>query len=295
MIVMTTLIAIALLIDAPHLPIASDVFNYITHSHLEHQSAILTPNPAGLPVWPLLFVTITCGAISGFHSTQAPIIARCLTNEKYVRPVYFGAMMSEGLVACVWALAGIAAFPGGYAELKAILDMGGPGMVVNEVASSYLGVMGGIMAIISVAVFPITSGDTAFRSLRLTIVDAFNIPQSMRNRILLATPILFVAYLMTFVDFSLIWRYFAFSNMLLSTSVLWLATKYLFDRGAFHWIASLPAVGGTSVTLSYILTANIGFGLSPELTKPAGVVIGIVALIALIVVDRKARTSTSLA
>ncbi|WP_252180104.1 carbon starvation CstA family protein [Endozoicomonas sp. 4G] len=289
MIVMTTLIAIALLIDAPHLPVASDFFIYITHSHLEHQSAILTPNLPGLPVWPLLFITITCGAISGFHSTQAPIMARCLTNEKYVRPVYYGAMMSEGLVACVWALAGIAAFPGGYAELKAILDMGGPGMVVNEIASSYLGVLGGIMAIIAVAIFPITSGDTAFRSLRLTIVDAFNIPQSVRNRILLATPILAIAYLITFVDFSLIWRYFAFSNMLLSTSVLWLATKYLFDRGALHWVVSLPAVVGTSITLSYILTASIGFGLSPEWTKPVGVVIGVSALTILILMDKRRK------
>ncbi len=293
MIVMTTLIAIALLMDAPHLPIASDFFSYITHSHMEHQSEILTPNQDGLPVWPLLFVTITCGAISGFHSTQAPIMARCLTNEKYVRPVYYGAMMSEGLVACVWALAGIAAFPGGYAELKSILDLGGPGMVVNEVASTYLGVLGGIMAIIAVAIFPITSGDTAFRSLRLTIVDAFDIPQSMRNRILLATPILCIAFLMTFVNFSLIWRYFAFSNMLLSTSVLWLATKYLFDRKAFHWIASIPAIGGTSVTLSYILTASIGFGLPQELTKPAGVVIALVSLIALMVADRKSKAHTA--
>ena len=127
-------------------------------------TGLLEPNPDGLPVWPLLFMTITCGAISGFHSTQAPIMARCLTNEKYVRPVYYGAMMSEGMVACVWALAGIAAFPGGYAELQELLNQGGPGLVVNHVATSYLGVFGGIMAIVSVAIFPITSGDTAFRS-----------------------------------------------------------------------------------------------------------------------------------
>jgi len=149
-------------------------------------------------------------------------------------------MVCEGIVGCVWALAGIAAFPEGYAGLKVLLDQGGPGLVVNHVANSYLGVFGGIMAIVAVAVFPITSGDTAFRSLRLTVVDAFNIPQSLRNRLLLAVPILTIAYFMTKLDFSLIWRYFAFSNMLLSTSVLWLATKYLFDRGTFHWIASIP-------------------------------------------------------
>ncbi|MGL5336050.1 MAG: carbon starvation CstA family protein, partial [Enterovibrio sp.] len=266
-----------------------DFMAYFDHHHYSEE--LLKPNPNGLPVWPLLFVTITCGAISGFHSTQAPIMARCLTNEKYVRPVYFGAMMSEGVVACVWALAGISAFPGGYIELKQILDQGGPGLVVNQIATSYLGVLGGVMAIIAVAVFPITSGDTAFRSLRLTIVDAFSIPQSMRNRLLLSIPILGIAYLMTKIDFTLIWRYFAFSNMLLSTSVLWLGTKYLFDRKAFHWVVSLPAIAGTAVTVSYILTAGIGLGLSQEFSQPIGIAVGAACLVALIIVDKRHKTA----
>ena len=287
MIVMTSMIAIALLVDAPHLPIAGDFFAYFT---TEHSHDFLAPNPDGLPVWPLLFITTTCGAISGFHSTQAPIIARCLTNEKYVRPVYYGAMVCEGAVACVWALAGIAAFPEGYAGLKAMLDVGGPGLVVNHIANSYLGVFGGIMAIIAVAVFPITSGDTAFRSLRLTIVDAFNIPQSMRNRLLLAVPILTIAYFMTKLDFTIIWRYFAFSNMLLSTSVLWLATKYLFDRGTFHWIASIPAVLTTGITTSYIMTAAIGFNLSADLGRPIGVVVVVIGLALLVFMHNKHKS-----
>jgi len=285
MIVMTTLIAISLLFNAPNLPVMGDFLGYFDHDHFNHD--FLKPNPDGAPVWPLLFVTITCGAISGFHSTQAPIMARCLTNEKYVRPVYYGAMISEGIVGCVWALAGIAAFPEGYVGLKAMLDLGGPGLVVNHIATSYLGVFGGIMAIIAVAIFPITSGDTAFRSLRLTIVDAFNIPQSMRNRILLAVPILVIAYFMTKIDFSLIWRYFAFSNMLLSTSVLWLATKYLFDRGTFHWIVSIPAVIGTSVTISYIMTAGIGFNLPQEYSQYIGVVSALILFTTLIVFHTK--------
>ncbi|KXI30565.1 carbon starvation CstA family protein [Paraglaciecola hydrolytica] len=287
MIVMTSMIAIALLMDAPHLPIAGD---FLAYFEADHAHDFLAPNPDGLPTWPLLFITITCGAISGFHSTQAPIIARCLTNEKYVRPVYYGAMMCEGIVACVWALAGIAAFPEGYAGLKAMLAQGGPGLVVNHIASSYLGVLGGIMAIIAVAVFPITSGDTAFRSLRLTLVDAFNIPQSVRNRLLLAVPILTIAYFMTKLDFTLIWRYFAFSNMLLSTSVLWLATKYLFDKGTFHWITSIPAVIATAVTLSYIMTAAIGFNLSSDWGKPIGAAVGVIGLILLVFVHKKHKT-----
>lgn len=290
MIIMTSLIAIALLMDAPHLPIATD---FLAYFEADHAHDFLTPNPDGLPTWPLLFITITCGAISGFHSTQAPIIARCLTNEKYVRPVYYGAMMCEGIVACVWALAGIAAFPDGYEGLKAMLDQGGPGLVVNHIASSYLGVFGGIMAIIAVAVFPITSGDTAFRSLRLTVVDAFNIPQSLRNRVLLAVPILAIAYFMTKLDFTVIWRYFAFSNMLLSTSVLWLATKYLFDRGSFHWITSVPAVIATAVTISYIMTAAIGLNLSSDLGKPIGAIVAVVGLILLVVFHYKHNAETT--
>ncbi|WP_337881562.1 carbon starvation CstA family protein [Rheinheimera sp.] len=291
MILMTTLIAGALLLEAPHLPQVQDLFAYFTHSHQEHE--LLQPNPDGLPVWPLLFLTITCGAISGFHSTQSPIIARCLTNEKYARPVFYGAMMCEGIVACVWALAGISAFPGGYVELKAMLDQGGPGLVVNHISTSYLGVLGGVMAVLAVAAFPITSGDTAFRALRLTIVDAFAIPQSVRNRLLLAVPILFVAYLMTLLDFSLIWRYFAFSNMLLSTSVLWLATKYLFDRGTFHWIASIPAVIGTAITVAYIATAPIGFALPAHYSKAIGAAVALISLIALVLAHQKYRLKTA--
>ncbi|MFD1008069.1 carbon starvation CstA family protein [Oceanisphaera ostreae] len=284
MIVMTTLIAGALLLEAPHLPQFGDAFAYFdSHSHED----LLTPNPDGLPVWPLLFLTITCGAISGFHSTQSPMIARCLTNEKYARPVFYGAMMCEGIVACVWALAGIAAFPGGYIELKAMLAQGGPGLVVNHIATSYLGVVGGVMAILAVAVFPITSGDTAFRSLRLTIMDAFKISQTTLNRLALAAPLLGIAYLMTFLDFALIWRYFAFSNMLLSTSVLWLATKYLFDRGTFHWVASLPAVIGTAITVSYIMTNAIGFNLPVVYSKPIGIATAIVCLIGLVLQHKK--------
>ena len=289
MIVMTSLIAIALLLEATHLPQANDVFAYFDGHHAHD---LLTPNPDGLPVWPLLFLTITCGAISGFHSTQSPMMARCLTNEKYARPVFYGAMMCEGIVACVWALAGIAAFPGGYAELKGILDLGGPGLVVSHIATGYLGAFGGIMAILAVAIFPVTSGDTAFRSLRLTITDAFNIKQSAAHRLALAAPLLGIAYLMTLLDFSLIWRYFAFSNMLLSTSVLWLASKYLMDRGTFHWVASVPAVIGTAITVSYIATAGVGLSLSEAYGKPIGIAVAVLCFIGLLIHHKKRLAST---
>ncbi len=293
MIIMTSLVGLAILFNAPNLPEISNVFSYFTDHSAEE--ALLAPNPDGAPIWPLLFLTITCGAISGFHSTQSPMIARCLTNEKYARPVFYGAMVCEGLVACVWALAGIAAFPGGYIELKAMIAQGGPGHVVNHIATTYLGVFGGIMAILAVAIFPITSGDTAFRSLRLTLTDAFKIKQSVGHRLALAAPILSVAYLMTFLDFSLIWRYFAFSNMLLSTSVLWLATKYLFDRGAFHWITSIPAVIGSAITLSYIATAGIGLNMPMEYSKPIGIVVAIAAMAGVVYWNSKRNNNVAAA
>lgn len=289
MVAMTVSTAVSLLINAPNLASVSDfgsIFAFLDHSnHLSHE--LLNRVPDGPPVWPLLFVTITCGAISGFHSTQSPIIARCLTNEKYARPVFYGAMLAEGVVACVWALAGIAAFPGGYVELKAVIAQGGPGLVVKQISSTYLGTVGGVMAVLAVAVFPITSGDTAFRSLRLTIIDAFKISQSVKNRLLVSFPILLIAYFMTKIDFSLIWRYFAFSNMLLSTSVLWLAVKYLFNKKTFHWIVTLPAIVGTAVTVSYIMTAKIGLNLDQSYGHPIGIAVGIISLIAMIIVHKK--------
>lgn len=285
MIFMTLAIACMLLIKAPLLPKLGDLAAIFSHDHFH----LLNNHPSDLPIWPLLFVTITCGAISGFHSTQAPIMARCLSNEKYVRPVYYGAMMSEGLVACVWALAGMAAFPGGYEQLSGILAQGGPALVVKDVATGFLGGAGSLLAIVAVAVFPITSGDTAFRSLRLTLVDAFNIPQGLLNRILLATPILLIAYAMTFVEFSLIWRYFAFSNMLLSTSVLWLASRYIFINGKLHWLASLPALVGTAISLSYILQQDTGFALTPTIAKAITAGVCALAFIGLVAASIKQK------
>lgn len=150
------------------------------------------------------------------------------------------------------------------------------------------------MTVIAVAIFPISSGDTAFRSLRLTMMDAFNISQGTRNRLLIAVPVLTVAYLMTLLDFSLIWRYFAFSNMLLSTSVLWLATKYLLQRGTFHWIVSVPAVIGTSICAAYILTNRIGFNLPAEYSQIIGVAVAVVCSVFLIRAHIKSRRNVTM-
>ena len=230
-------------------------------------------HPAGLPVWPMLCITIACGAISGFHATQSPIMARCIPDEGCGRRVFYGAMVAEGVITLIWAAAAMAFFPEGIDGLSAALDRGGPSLVVNEVATGLLGTLGGLLAILGVIACPITSGDTAFRSMRLILADMLNVSQHpVFNRLALATPIFLIGYGLTRVDFSVIWRYFAFSNQALATIVLWTAAVYMVRQRRNIWIALLPATFMTGVCSTYILMAPEGLALSSELAYPAGVV-----------------------
>ena len=142
-------------------------------------------HPNDIPIWPALFFTISCGAISGFHATQSPLMARTIKKESLGRKVFYGAMITEAVIAMIWAAVGMAYFPDGVVSgLNDIIAKGGPGLVVNSVAVGYLGIVGGIIAILGVIVAPITSGDTAFRSIRLTISDRFNLHQDkITNRL----------------------------------------------------------------------------------------------------------------
>ena len=228
-------------------------------------------HPKGLPAWPLLFVTIACGAISGFHATQSPLMARCLPTEAYGRRVFYGAMIAEGVVALIWAAAAMAFFPAGIAGLNDVLAQGGAGLVVKEVSVGLLGTFGGLLAILGVIACPITSGDTAFRSVRLIFADALKVDQTSKiNRLKLALPLFAVGFALTFIDFNIIWRYFAFSNQSLATVVLWASAMYLVHEGKSHWIASLPAVFMTGVCSTYILMAPEGLGLSSAISYPIG-------------------------
>ncbi|MGL1891857.1 MAG: carbon starvation protein A [Spirochaetaceae bacterium] len=245
-------------------------------------------HPKELPMWPMLFITIACGAISGFHSTQSPLMARCLPNEKYGRTVFYGAMIGEGIVALIWAAAAMTFFDGGISGLAETISAGGAGLVVNKISLGLLGSVGGVLAILGVIACPITSGDTAFRSVRLTIADALGLKQEgIKNRLLLALPVFAIGLALNFIDFSIIWRYFAWSNQTLATIVLWTTASYLSIKNRNHWIATIPATFMTAVVTTYIIIAKEGLGLSTAIAYPVGLVTAIVLFTLFIIKDKK--------
>lgn len=224
-------------------------------------------------IFPCLFITIACGAISGFHATQSPLMARCIKNEKLARPVFYGSMITEGLVALIWATVAMYFF---YNEpTPGYVEMGGedvlskaPG-IVNLVCNSWLGVFGSILAILGVVAAPITSGDTALRSARLIIADFIHLEQkSIRKRLYVCIP-MFAAVIALLVwqmenpqGFDVIWSLFGWSNQTLSVFTLWAITVYLAQQRKCYWITLLPALFMTVVCTTYILIAPEGFGLS---------------------------------
>lgn len=226
-------------------------------------------HPKGLPVFPMLCITIACGAISGFHGTQSPMMARCLKSERMGRRVFYGAMIAEGLVALIWAAASIK-FAGSYQQLA---DMGNPAVVVSTLCSSWMGRIGAILAILGVVAAPITSGDTALRSARLMAADFLHFPQNkLWKRLALSLPIFVVCGMLLFIDFNVLWRYFAWSNQTLAFMTLWAVSVWLARKGSCFWITLLPAMFMTVVCTSYILVAPEGF----QLPLCVGIVIGLV-------------------
>ncbi|AWZ47395.1 carbon starvation CstA family protein [Hathewaya limosa] len=245
-------------------------------------------HPDGLPIWPMMFITIACGAISGFHSTQSPLMARCITNEKQGRKVFYGSMIAEGIVALIWAAAAMAFF-GSTGELQRQMSAhGGQAWVVNEISTSLLGKVGGVLAILGVVACPVTSGDTAFRSARLTISDFLHYKQDkIINRLFISVPLFVVAFVLTKVDFNIIWRYFAWSNQTLATVVLWTTAMFLAKNKKIHWIATIPATFMTAVTTTYILVAKEGFKLNSQIGYPIGIVFAIISFVIFMLVISK--------
>ena len=215
------------------------------------------------PVFPMMFVSIACGALSGFHATQSPMMARCLKNEKLARPVFYGAMVAEGLVALIWAAATIA-YMGGYNELFAYMAVDGhaPGTVVRDISMDWLGTAGGILAMLGVIAAPITTGDTALRSARLITADFLHIDQKkLLKRLLVSLPIFAICFVVMMIDFNVLWRYFAWSNQTLAVFTLWAATVYLARRRKAYVVTLLPAMFMTAVSISYLLFAPRPEGL----------------------------------
>ncbi len=220
-------------------------------------------HPAGLPIFPMMFISIACGAISGFHASQSPMMARCMTNEKQGRPIFYGAMVSEGIVALIWAAAATVFFhDNGYGESNAAV-------VVNTITKDWLGTAGAVLAMLGVVFAPITSGDTALRSARLIVADVLKFEQkSVARRLMISIPIFLVTIAILIYSladaegFNIIWRYFAWANQMLAVFTLWMITVYLSGKGKNFYVALIPALFMTAVTICYIVTAQEAFGLS---------------------------------
>jgi len=221
-------------------------------------------NAATFPVIPTLFITIACGAVSGFHATQSPITARCLTNQNQCKPVFFGAMISESIIALIWAAIAMAFF-GGAPELNAALSehANDAAWAVDIIAHSTLGKIGGLLVLLGIVAAPISTGDTAFRSARLIVADFFNIgQQKIIKRLLISIPLFMVGYTITLLDFAVLWRYFAWTNQALSVAALWAATIYLSQNKGNYLITMIPAMFMTYIVADYMFISSQMFGLS---------------------------------
>lgn len=240
-----------LLIKQPMLP---EITDGLQNTH---------PSAIDSPIFPMLFISIACGAISGFHATQSPMMARCMTNEKQGRPIFYGAMIVEGIVALIWAAAANVFFAeNGMGENNAAI-------IVNNISTQWLGTVGGVLAILGVVFAPITSGDTAFRSARLIIADIFAIDQTpIKKRLLICVPMFLIAigillYSLSDVEgFNIIWRYFAWANQTLGVITLWALSVWLMrTRRKWHFITLIPAIFMTIIVSLYILIADEGLSL----------------------------------
>ena len=241
-----------------------------------------------------MFITVACGAISGFHATQSPMIAKCITSEKSGRKVFYGAMIIESVIALVWAAAGVAFYNGTNLLNDALTNLGQSG-TVYEISKTMLGNIGGALAIIGVVVCPITSGDTAFRSARLILAEWTKLDQKkIKNRLIITLPLLGIGAVLTQLDFNVLWRYFSWSNQTLAMISLWVATVYLIKNSKHRFysiITSLPATFMSAVSLTYILMANEGFGLSAAIAYPAGIAFAII-LFVIYLIKLNSKTTT---
>lgn len=252
-------------------------------------------HPKNLPIWPFMFVTVACGAISGFHATQSPMMSKCITSEKEGRKVFYGAMILESVIALIWAAAGVA-FYGETQILQDTLSKLGQSGVVYDISTKMLGGFGGLLAIIGVVICPITSGDTAFRSARLILAEWTNLEQkNIKNRLILTIPLLLVSAVLTQLDFNVLWRYFSWSNQTLAMVALWMATMYLLKKGK-NWIGSLitalPASFMTAVSVTYILLAPEGFKLPASIGYPVGIAVALISFVLYVIKVIKIRNTS---
>lgn len=246
------------------------------------------PNKANLPIFPMMFVSIACGAISGFHATQSPLVARCISNEKYGRPIFYGAMITEGIIALIWAAAAT------YFYQENGMGEGSAATIVDLITKEWLGVVGAALAMLGVIAAPISTGDTAFRSARLIVADILHLDQKrISKRLLISIPLFLVSLgimLYSMKDkegFDVVWRYFAWCNQTLSVFTLWAVTVYLVRQKRNYWVSLLPGLFMTLVCTTYICIAPEGFGMPREIAYMTGGICTLISIVWFVVWYRK--------
>ncbi|MGL4908562.1 MAG: carbon starvation CstA family protein [Bacteroidales bacterium] len=224
----------------------------------------LKTDAESFPIIPTLFITIACGAVSGFHATQSPMMARCVNSYNEARPVFFGAMIAESIIALIWAAIAMAFFGsvGGLNDALAAHD-NNAAVIVELIANSELGRIGGLLALLGVVAAPISTGDTAFRSARLIIADFMKISQvKITHRLLISLPLFIIGFAITLMNFDVLWRYFAWINQTMAAATLWAAVMYLAKHCKNYHIALYPAIFMTFITSSYLFISTQFFGLN---------------------------------
>lgn len=256
-------------------------------------------NAEKLPIIPTLFISIACGAISGFHATQSPLMARCVTKETQARPIFFGAMIAESIIALIWAAVAMVFF-GGVEGLNGWMAANGSdaGLAVSTISVTTLGVVGSILALLGVVAAPITSGDTAFRSARLIVADMLNFDQRpIWKRFVVSVPLFAVGIGIAFIDFDVIWRYFAWSNQALSVLTLWMITAWLMRRrSCFVALALIPALIMTYICATFVFVSDqfIGMGSVDAAYIYGGALTAVVAGLLIIKIRRINRNETNI-
>ena len=258
------------------------------HTMPEMQLANLHPKGDAMPIWPLMFITVACGAISGFHATQSPIMSRCLKDERLGRPIFYGAMVAEGVIALIWAAAGITFYDGTHSLATAMAE-GGAGSVVYDVCvglmgghGSLTGYVGATFAMLGAIACPITSGDTAFRSARITLADWFGVNQrNWIKRLMFAVPLLTIGGILSQMNFDIIWRYCSWTNQTLAMIVLWTGATYLYrtKENSKAWlIPAIPATFMSAVSMTYIIQAKEGLELGTSISYPGGIIFAVLCV-----------------
>jgi len=223
-------------------------------------------DPEALPIVPTLFITIACGAISGFHATQSPLMARCVTSEKKCKSVFYGSMISEGIIALIWAAIAMAFFNGPTSLGEQLAEHGNnAAWAVDVISNTTLGKVGAILALLGVVVAPITSGDTAFRGARLIVADIFNYDQRpIIKRLVVCIPLFIVGFSITMVEFGVVWRYFAWANQTLAVFTLWTIYVWLVQEGKNYWVALVPALAMTFIVSYFVFMSPQFLGLADK-------------------------------